>query len=1070
MVAFRFMFVAELIFILTTWGLKAAPDISVVNSPSLPSSTNQSIRLAIAGFATLDDGEKIQRQNSLLMDLLTAELSHSGTYVLIERQKIDSVAREMSLSLSQISKPADAIKVGKLLNVDRLLLGSLRNEAGTNTLIVKLVDARTGVICDLTAFSFNDTNIIGMVRPIAGFAINSAGQVSRLDQRVFIGMGQFGDLSINDRYPDFRKNLQTALEKNYQGTPFAIVERTMVDPLLNELRLNLGGLTESSTAGSTAQPAFLLIDGCYQSFQDENAKINLILRVSEIGGQTRLYSLKAPPGNGLDETIIGILSNALQELRQTKNQPSRKAEALAQVAQGEELARLPGALQGLQFLGVHAEGEDEERRVKNLAEAIEAFEAALLLDPGDEEARVYLAICLMAPEIGKTDSGRDYLSEEIAAGSNRELVNLARSTLAGSYLGTDDRQALNLLLAQVRDTQNREARERITLNLFGPLERLHQKGLLPTGVCLDTWARAYLDGCEIFEWQSVYDKASKTPMLMLDHFDEVKQLYNGDRVSAENSLETFLPRVVEIHPGMGPYIWTAYTLWRSQESSSVPPAVLKQLQDSLEFARDHPERIPRIRSVFLRRHLPKLMEWAMAHQAYVVGEAGGDILEEDIAGWNAQGGMEGFLPDTATELYELACCEREQGKGERALEVLGRIQTQYSSLQMPLDGPWGQKGTRISIADEIAQCRQHLGLPVLSGTVSNQSGKMDYLVTPNVSSAPPPPPRPPAFSPGEPVLTFDDTILFDCDGDQIWLTDGYAVFVYEPGNNHLTRLKAPAFEGKGLCCIRVGADKVWLGSLFDGLVEVDKQSKEVVFFGEKDGLLLPNISALDLTDRRLWIGYGHEGGGGVGYLDLQTHHFVGMTPELGTNMVDQQSSRYLETPSDQPPRTSVYDLCQTSSNDLWLVAWGYPPPGIYGNIKEQHLVLNRNRWETTWINGMEHVTGNARYTVFGGLGLVGGVVIRSNATGECKDVKIDDWLSRDPHVGPSMVATSLAIDGEKLWVGGRGYVAVVDLSSRQVEKLCMLIDGQAYVRSLQIHGDIVWMAAGNKLYRLPKDP
>jgi len=73
-------------------------------------------------------------------------------------------------------------------------------------------------------------------------------------------------------------------------------------------------------------------------------------------------------------------------------------------------------------------------------------------------------------------------------------------------------------------------------------------------------------------------------------------------------------------------------------------------------------------------------------------------------------------------------------------------------------------------------------------------------------------------------------------------------------------------------------------------------------------------------------------------------------------------------------------------------------------------------------------------------------------------------------VGPSMVATSLAIDGEKLWVGGRGYVAVVDLSSRQVEKLCMLKDGQAYVRSLQIHGDIVWMAAGNKLYRLPKDP
>src|SRR5207247_310019 len=126
---------------------------------------------------------------------------------------------------------------------------------------------------------------------------------------------------------------------------------------------------------------------------------------------------------------------------------------------------------------------------------------------------------------------------------------------------------------------------------------------------------------------------------------------------------------------------------------------------------------------------------------------------------------------------------------------------------------------------------------------------------------------PVAFALGEPVLTLGRSTVFACDGDQIWLTDGYAPFVYNQRDQTLTDLDWPTNIEQQVTCIRVEKNTVWWGTRGSGLVEMDKQTKRCRVYQEVDGLLLPHISALAATKERLWIGYGRKDLGGVGYLD-----------------------------------------------------------------------------------------------------------------------------------------------------------------------------------------------------------
>jgi curli biogenesis system outer membrane secretion channel CsgG len=67
---------------------------------------------------TLDVGKGI-------VSLLITRLVNDGTYRVVERQMLDSILKEQNLSVSDRADPATACKIGKLLSVDAIIVGTI---------------------------------------------------------------------------------------------------------------------------------------------------------------------------------------------------------------------------------------------------------------------------------------------------------------------------------------------------------------------------------------------------------------------------------------------------------------------------------------------------------------------------------------------------------------------------------------------------------------------------------------------------------------------------------------------------------------------------------------------------------------------------------------------------------------------------------------------------------------------------------------------------------------------------------------------------------------------------------
>ena len=57
--------------------------------------------------------------------LLTTKLVQDGTYSVIDRQMLDSILKEQNLSVSDRADPATACKIGKILSVDAIVVGTV---------------------------------------------------------------------------------------------------------------------------------------------------------------------------------------------------------------------------------------------------------------------------------------------------------------------------------------------------------------------------------------------------------------------------------------------------------------------------------------------------------------------------------------------------------------------------------------------------------------------------------------------------------------------------------------------------------------------------------------------------------------------------------------------------------------------------------------------------------------------------------------------------------------------------------------------------------------------------------
>ena len=255
----------------------------------------------------------------------------------------------------------------------------------------------------------------------------------------------------------------------------------------------------------------------------------------------------------------------------------------------------------------------------------------------------------------------------------------------------------------------------------------------------------------------------------------------------------------------------------------------------------------------------------------------------------------------------------------------------------------------------------------------------------------------------------------------------------------------------------VTASDVWIATAGAGLVQFDKTSHRCQHFTETEGLMMNYVNQVCLEGDTLWLGYGTDIGGGLGKLDLPSGKFTSFIRSLcgsGSSSGGNDSAR--PGSGSLPPRNAVGAVCVGPGDELWFSEGG-----------RLRRYRGSDAWEEFPQAGPCWTFALSRNALFVGSYLLfqqpteentgfSGLTVLEPKSGKCRQVPALDGL-------PRRMVSAVAVDGASVWLGGMGFVALVDPQENKVLK-CGYINARAVDR-IQVAGGYLWVQFGQHLYR-----
>jgi hypothetical protein len=1043
-------------------GLTNIPEQSVVE----PVSMSQPIRLAVGGLG-LEDKE----QNQELGDLVTADLTGAPGLSLVERQDLDAVLRELHLSLHGFVRAKDAVRAGKLLKVDWFLFGTEAKIDGTNCIVVRIVDARTGILRDAGVASGEEARP-KIAAGIAAFVSQSRQDAASAQSRIYLAIGAFEDVSVNNRLADFPAQVRGYLTSAYRHNKVTLLEREYVETLLREVRLDLAGLTEEGGTNlpPPLQSAFWLVSGQYQSYETTNLQVEFNLDVRRIFGKTRHFTLCGLPG----ESVCGQIKTAIdQTLDQSAGHIviTRASEARAQMTIGKDLLRpyLGGGnfhnLDLIYFVEKPGENSPAEtaKEKRNVEEAMRAFEAVILLEPTNREAKMYLATCLRKSVINRPDAVRDHYRELIDEPTQDQWTEAARKALMRTFErswwgGPTPEEEVRWYESAALQTTNVAARDFYQQRA----KAAEEEAIIRRG---DSPEAEELAEKKLFEGiRQFRDEISKNNVGDLFCIKDYARTMHSDPAVTAQKLTELLPKMESAAPEMKPYLLSA--VLRFQVETSAP--VVAEFQRTLNACIENPDQL------FHPNQFWHLVGWSVYEWCFEITNY---PLAVNLMEGKRRAAAQGHAEFNEQEKVRLAYAYVAEERWKDALDVFESLGNQ--PVEVYGYGPWGSALRPIYGDKMAAYCRSKLGLSA--------------------------PVNPLEFNLGKPVLCFctpsSAPSTFITDNSSLWIGMGGQLLQldFELKTNLVINLPVDADVPITAMCLT--SSNVWIGTGGAGLIQYDKANRKCRRITEADGLMMNYLSDLYVAGNFLWIGFSDTTGGGLGQLDLNSQKLTSFMPSLKERASSSSHNSQL------PPEKGVDNIMSKSDGEIfmhvdrdirefdvahnlwgslprvggeWVNCFAISPEWLVKGLGVEQIVIEIGTNLSSTVhpdpsNTTKQVVSRAEKSRLDQIFKTNGIqqYIFGTSVGEVRPkgklevqslYKNSTQILEDPGAIPNP-PTTMALDGDDLWVGGAGFLTLVDLKESKVRKYCHI--NAPSVNRIQVGGGYVWAQFDWHLYRVP---
>jgi hypothetical protein len=1065
----------------------------------MTASANTRLAIGTFGLAANRDAE--------LADLVATSVSTSRGFEVVERRELDAALNEAGLGLAGVVRAKDAAHIGTLLRADKFLLGSSMRLNGTNILVVRLVDARKGTMENVSVFR-DAGSLKTLAVDIAGFVRDDAEHLAH-QHRDYLAVGVVQNLGINNRFSDFPIQMRGYVAAKLSGKA-TVLERDVMSFLADEVRLDMMGLTgQDAEHVPHTQFGFWIVDGFYQSYEVAEPVVQLNLRVERVLGGQQSYTLQGKPEEAFFKHICDSITKTMDHPPAASPvlPPSRQGEIAALEARGGQLIDylVPNKTMPSRIRLRVASNPDKV--MNTLDEATRAFESILLLDPSNNAAKMRLAGCLLfnAKANGgvertnseeRTARAQEYYREVIAA-SDPSYADDARISLAISYRGAEGLEMLARFAEEAQD----EKRGSQFVDLAHYL--LHFVADKPVETLIPSCRKLLLRQAELVQ--------TNTSAVIKIDFQPVLFGFRARPDDREKVMNAALPDLLQKFPALEPYI----LLEAAGEQFSSNSPVIAQFRASLRKCEEHPESVLKPGDYFThlsstiqdekyagQTGFPTLLRRIFDNRQY-------ETVIAMVLG--RQGAAEKGLAPPVTDIGKqyLASSYMAVGRWQEALSLLEGIPGISAELKNECrnhlgiapetvevsESDWKDKGDakKVAIAYGCVQRQQWTTALSILESIGHRTVRMNTVgasryaggawgrgYVPAIPAVLADECRAKAGRPGvvdpmrfefdrKPYVYFASggasSFSFAAEGDDLWMVTHSQIKLFRGAGPFVSTNPIECHDvlrTKGVWITSTGlnADYIWAGTAGDGLLELNRKTGATRRITVHDGLYLDDITSVGVHGDKLWIGYRNGRNGAVGTMDVATHKFSAFTAKISAGAGTNSQPFYIQAPyyyqpqAGDPPEFPVTGMAPGETDEMWFAV---SHKGAERFRSPDNNWFTFSQWnDNSFLSGIITDPANHRVLITARdpndleneKSVTGGLTIYNYQKNLGDRMLVKDGL-------PSNDLSAIALDGKYAWIGGKGFVAVVDVQERKVVRIGYICANR--IAKIQLGSRYAWI-------------
>jgi TolB-like protein len=187
--------------------------------------------------AVLDfEAKNVSNQNAeALADLLRTELFNTGCFKVVERQQIRKILEEQKFQLSGVTDADQAAEIGRLLNVKKIMIGTVTLLGGTHIINTRIVDVQSGQVelAEAVESRGGDEMLPNAVTELAlkvSYKIGLEGSIIRVSgETMYIDLGTADGLKVGQAFSVIRSGeAVTDLEGRIIGTNSEVIGSLLI--------------------------------------------------------------------------------------------------------------------------------------------------------------------------------------------------------------------------------------------------------------------------------------------------------------------------------------------------------------------------------------------------------------------------------------------------------------------------------------------------------------------------------------------------------------------------------------------------------------------------------------------------------------------------------------------------------------------------------------------------------------------------------------------------------------------------------------------------------------------------